>query len=88
MTDRTRYRTRRDPAAARTVRAALVVAAVGMAAACGAPAAASKPGAEAAPPVPGLTARPAPVGWHRAVLPGGRPVRAWPGSSRDGDLPR
>jgi len=78
MTTRTRNRTRSGRPAARTLRAALALAVVGVAAACDAPAAASGRHAEAIPPVHGLTARPAPAGWHRAVLPGGQAVLAYP----------
>jgi hypothetical protein len=78
MTARTRYRTGRDLPAARRLGAALAWAAVGLAAACSAPAAASGHQATSAPPVHGLTARPAPAGWHHAVLPGGRAVLAYP----------
>jgi hypothetical protein len=78
MTAVTQNRTRRDLPAARALRAALALAAAGMVAACSAPAAASGHQAKAAPPVYGLTARPAPAGWHHAVLPGGRAVLAYP----------
>jgi hypothetical protein len=78
MTGRTRNRARRHLPAARILRTALALAAVGTAGACGAPAAASGHDAQAAPPVHGLTARPAPAGWHHAVLPGGHAVLAYP----------
>ena len=78
MTAVTQNRTRRDLPAARALRAARALAAVGMVAACSAPAAASGHQAKAAPPVHGLTARPAPAGWHHAVLPGGQAVLAYP----------
>jgi hypothetical protein len=64
--------------AARALRGALALAAVGMAAACSANAAASGHDARAAPPVHGLSARPAPAGWHHAVLPGGQGALAYP----------
>jgi hypothetical protein len=84
VTARAQNRARADqPAArtlpvARTLGAALAWAAVGVAAACSGPAAASGHQARPAPPVRGLTARPAPAGWHHAVLPGGRAVLAYP----------
>src|SRR5262249_40179086 len=68
--------------AARLLAAALALAAVGMTAACGTFAAARGHAAEAAarttPPVRGLIALPAPPGWHRALLPCGRAVPAYP----------
>jgi hypothetical protein len=78
MTARTQNRTRGDLTTARTPRAALALAAAGMAAACSAPAVASGHQATSAPPVPGFTTRPAPAGWHHAVLPGGQAVLAYP----------
>jgi hypothetical protein len=72
------YRTRGNWAAPRTLCVALALAAVGVTAACGAPVAVDGHDAKATPPVPGLTARPAPAAWHRAVLPGGQAVLAYP----------
>jgi hypothetical protein len=60
----------------------LAVAAIVMATACGTSATVAGPNAKAAaratPPIRGLTARPAPAGWHRAMLPGGQAVLAYP----------
>ena len=77
MTVRPRTRARTEWPA-RALRDALALAAVGMAAACGAPAAASGHDAMAVPPVHGFSARPAPAGWHHAVLPGRQAVLAYP----------
>ena len=75
MTAVTQNRTRRDSPAARTLRAALALAAAGMVAACSAPAAASGHQAKAAPPVYGLTARPDRRAGTTRCCPAGR--RCW-----------